>query len=181
MTEDNKNDDTALGNALKGAGYQSEGGEISKRGPGRPPKSTAGVNNTADVYKPTVERNNVDQALQPTGDGDTAGLGGSDVSDGANEAEKTHEAQSFGGKGDHDGDGKAGGSKYFPVLLKRNYRPLKDNEWKIVRDDGSYGPAPLLEDGSSPKAPAGYKIALPIAEAKSIIARGIAERADEIA
>lgn len=166
MTEDNKNDDTALGNAFKDAGYKSEGGEIGKRGPGRPPKTTAGANNTADAYKPSVERNTVDQALQPTGRGEVAGLG-------ANEA--------FGGKGDHDGDGEAGGSvKWFPVLLKRNYRPIHDTGWKIIKNDGSYAPAPRFDEGTSPKAQAGFKIALPIEEAKAIIAKGIAERADEI-
>lgn len=143
----------------------SEGGEIGKRGPGRPPKTTAGVNNTVDVYKPSVERNTVDQALQPTGGGDVAGLG----------------PEPFGGKGDHDGDGKVGGTvKWFPVLLKRNYRPLSDTGWKIIKNDGSYAPAPHFDEGTSPKAMAGYKIALPIEEAKGIIAKGIAERADEI-
>jgi|SRR5215217_2702368 len=179
MADEVKN--PALADALKDAGYQSEGGEISKRGPGRPPKTTAGTNNTVDAYRPSVERNNVDQALQPTGEGSTAGLGGSDIHDGANDAEKEHEAQAFGGKGDHDGDGKVGGVKYFPVLLKRNYRPLNDANWRVIKTDGSYAKPNLPEDGSSPKAPAGYKIALPIDEAKGLIARGIAERADEIA
>jgi hypothetical protein len=164
------------------ADYKSEGGEPGKRGPGRPPKTTAGVNNTADTYTPSVERNNVDQALQPTG-ASTAGLGGSDISDGADAAEKEHAARAepFGGKGDHDADGKAGGTaKFFPVLLKRNYRPVSDTNWKIVKADGSYGPPPKFEDGASPKAHAGYKIALPVEEAKTIIAKGVAERADEI-
>lgn len=172
---DDKN--TVLGDALKDAGYQSEGGEISRRGPGRPPKTTAGVNNAADTYQPSVERNNIDQALQPTGLADNqAGLGGSDVHDGSE-----LEAKPFGGKGDHDGDGKVGGAtKYFPVTLKRNYRPLGDNDWRIITVDGDQKAPPFIEDGSSPKAPAGSKIALPIAEAKDIIKRGIAERADEI-
>lgn len=154
-----------------------------KRGPGRPPKTTAGVNNTADVYTPTVERNNTDQALQPTGDGSIATLGGSDVHDGENAAEKQQivNAAPFGGKGDHDGDGKAGGAAdYFPVTLKRNYRPLGDHAWRIIKTDGSYGKPPEPADGVSPKAPAGSMIALPRDEAKSIIARGIAERADAI-
>lgn len=185
---DDKN--TVLGDALKDAGYQSEGGEISKRGPGRPPKTTAGVNNTADTYVPSVERNNVDQALQPTGLSDNkAGLGGSDIHDGANAAEKEHQQTTrgapnpvaFGGKGDHDGDGKVGGAtKFFPVTLKRNYRPLGDYNWRIITVDGEQKMPPEISDGSSPKAPAGSKIALPIDEAKSIIARGIADRADEI-
>lgn len=181
MADEVKN--PALADALKDAGYQSEGGEISKRGPGRPPKTTAGVNNAADTYTPSVERNNVDQALQPTGLADNkAGLGGSDIHDGANDAEKEHQAQAFGGKGDHDGDGKVGGAtKFFPVTLKRNYRPLGDTNWRIITVDGDQKAPPEISDGSSPKAPAGSKIALPIDEAKSIIARGIAERADEIA
>lgn len=160
--------------------YKSEGGEISKRGPGRPPKTTAGVNNTADTYVPSIERNNVDQALQPTGLSDNqAGLGGSNIHDGA-ESEKA-ENKPFGGKGDHDGNGKVGGAtKYFPVTIKRGYRPLTD-DWRIVTVDGDQKAPPIPENGASPKAPAGSKIALPIEEAKDIIKRGIAERADEIA
>jgi len=148
--------------------------EIIKRGPGRPPapKTTAGVNNTSDAYTPSVERNNVDQALQPTGVGSTAGLGGSDIKDGA-ESEKPENKN----QPDPTPEPEV---KYFPVTLKRNYRPLNDDQWKIVKLDGTYGPAPVSEDGTSPKAPAGYTIALPIDEAKSIIARGIGERADEI-
>jgi len=167
MTDENKNDDTALGNALKDAGYKSEGGEISKRGPGRPPRTTAGVNNATDTYRPSVERNNLDQALQPTGTTKDAVAGATEP---------------FGGLGDHDGDGEPGGnaaSKFFPVTLKRNYRPLTDN-WRIVRDDGSFGPKPKFDEGTTPKVFAGYKIGLPIDEAKGIIAKGIAERADEI-
>jgi hypothetical protein len=212
MADENK---TALGDALANAGYKSEGGEIGKRGPGRPPKTTAGVNNTVDTYQPSVERNNIDQALQPTGPDAVAGLGGTDIHDGAKgqgglgaakdfqasrdfnkqEGMQTVEvgeegrggagggsSRLFGGKGDHDEGGKVGGAtKYFPVLLKRNYRPLNDGDWKIVREDGSLAAPPPFEDGTSPKAPAGYKIALPIEEAKGLINRGIAERADEIA
>lgn len=168
MADEVKN--PALADALKDAGYRSEGGEISKRGPGRPPKTTAGVNNTADTYTPSVERNNVDQALQPTGEGSEAGLGGSDISDGAESEKPENKNQPVAPVQE----------KYFPVLLKRNYRPLKDNGWKIVKTDGTYGDAPVSDDGTSPKASAGYTIALPIDEAKSIIARGIGERADEI-
>lgn len=162
--------------------YKSEGGEIGKRGPGRPPKSTAGVNNAADTYTPSVERNNTDQALQPTGLIDNqAGLGGSSIHDGV-ESEKT-ENKPFGGKGDHDGDGKPGGAtKYFPVLLKRNYRPLKDDEWRPLNiKTHEFGSIPDSDDTVTLKLRAGDYVGLPVDEAKDVIRRGIAERADEIA
>lgn len=163
MKQAEANKDTTPG----GATYESEGGELSRRKPGRPPKTTAGVNNTVDTYVPSPERNNRDQALQPTGDGDVAG---------------ETATKPFGGKGDHDGDGEPGGtavSKFFPVTLKRNYRPETDN-WRVVNVDGSYGPKPHFDENTTPKVMAGYKIGLPIEEAKKIIAKGIADRADEI-
>lgn len=169
MADDNK-PDTALAEAMAKAEYQSEGGELSRRKPGRPPKTTAGVANTVDTYEPSKERNNLDQALQPTGEGHIAGDG--DAPDGV----------PFGGKGDHDKDGKPGGSavsEMFPVLLKKNYRPMTNN-WRIVKTDGSLGPAPEFGADESPKAKAGFKIALPKDEAKDIIGKGIAERADAL-
>lgn len=175
----NEPENTAFADAMKqaeankdatpgGATYESEGGELSRRKPGRPPKTTAGVNNTVDTYEPSPERNNRDQALQPTGE--QGGVSG-----------KT-ETKPFGGKGDHDGDGEPGGNaaySFFPVLLKKNYRP-KTNNWRIVKIDGSFGPKPEFGEDESPKAKAGFKIGLPKDEAKEIIAKGIAERADEL-
>lgn len=148
----------ALSDALKEAGYQSEGGEIGRRKPGRPPKTSAAVDNANTNYQPSPERNNVDQALQPTGDGDVAG-----ATDGSVKA-----------------NDKALSGKLFPVRLKRNYRPLEDDNWLTINQDGSYGSRPVFADGETPKVKAGYAIALPVEEAKAIIAKGIAERADEI-
>ncbi len=168
MADENDKPHTAFAEAMeKAQEHQSEGGEISRRKPGRPPRTTAGVNNSTDTYRPSVERNNLDQALQPTGTTDDAVAGATEP---------------FGGKGDHDGDGEPGGnaaSKFFPVTLKRNYRPKTDN-WRIVKIDGSFGPKPHFEEGTTPKALAGFQIGLPIDEAKEIIAKGIAERADAI-
>lgn len=170
MADENEKPRTAMADALERAeenrgDYQSEGGELSRRKPGRPPKTTAGVDNTVDVYRPSERRNNLDQSLQPTGGDEVAGA-----------------TAPFGGKGDHDGDGKAGGnaaSQFFPVLIKRGYRPLTEN-WRIVKEDGSFGHKPTFPEGESPKVKPGYTIGLPIDEAKKVIRAGIGERADEI-
>jgi hypothetical protein len=165
MADENDKPHTAFAEAMeKAQEHQSEGGEISRRKPGRPPKSTAGINNTVDTYRPSVERNNIDQALQPTGEGDTAGLGGSSIHAGANEAEKVHEAQE---------------ADLFPVLIRRGYVPLTDN-WCIVKEDGSFGPKPHFEEDENRKVRPGFKIALPKEEARGLIKAGIAERADEL-
>lgn len=67
--------------------------------------------------------------------------------------------------------------KLFPVKLLKNYRPISE-EAQIQDVEGTYRP---LSEEEAMKVEAGKHVALPIEEAKSIIAKKIGERADEIA
>lgn len=97
---------------------------------------------------------------------------------------------------------KAAPQKLFPVVLSKNYAPsgqyeivgyLKDavkrkdaaGNWKIVEPEefikGEMKPHPSPGVGYNGKIWAGTHIGLPVEEAKTVIAKKIAERADAIA
>lgn len=67
--------------------------------------------------------------------------------------------------------------KLFPVKLLKNYRPISV-EAQIQDDDGEYRP---LSDEEAQKVMAGAHVALPVDEAKNVIANRIAERNDPVA
>lgn len=66
--------------------------------------------------------------------------------------------------------------KLFPVKLVKNYRPISPDA-QIQGDDGEYRP---LTDEEAMKVEAGKHIAVPVAEAQSVIEKKIAERNDPI-
>lgn len=66
--------------------------------------------------------------------------------------------------------------KLFPVKLLKNYRPISP-EAQIQDKDGKYRP---LTGDEAAKVTAGEFIALPVAEAQSVIEKRIAERNDPI-
>jgi hypothetical protein len=66
--------------------------------------------------------------------------------------------------------------KLFPVKLVRNYRPISP-DFQILGEGGVYRP-PTEEDRAKVKA--GEFIALPVAEAQSVVEKKIAERNDPI-
>lgn len=66
--------------------------------------------------------------------------------------------------------------KLFPVKLLRNYRPIS-TEAQIQDKDGKYRP---LTGDEAAKVNAGEFIALPVAEAQSVVEKKIAERNDPI-
>ena len=68
--------------------------------------------------------------------------------------------------------------KLFPVKLLKNYRPI--SQAAQIKDEKT-GEGRPLNDEESQKVRAGQHIALPVAEAKDVIAKKIAERDDEIA
>ncbi|SDG34638.1 hypothetical protein [Pelagibacterium luteolum] len=108
--------------------------------------------------------------------------------------------EDFGGKGDHDNDGKAGGAKdakLVPMLLKRNYVPMghfdivghhrkevteKNASGQIIVKspavfvEGEMAPPPMPGVGSDNKVWSGTTVRLPIEEAKRAKDLGIAER-----
>lgn len=219
MSEDDKNPKTAMQEALErasklaenpplpalnapegveftppGQHYESEGGEISKRKPGRPARTHSDVDNTSTNYKPSVERNNLDQALQPTGPaGGVAGKGNWEDFDEDNlpptpqdwKPEPVVKALASLVSKEHDSPPPIEGAKdarekMFPVRLLRNYRPATDR-WYPILGNGKVGQQPAVDaDGASTKINAGYLVVLPITEAKQLIKRGLAERADDL-
>jgi hypothetical protein len=66
--------------------------------------------------------------------------------------------------------------KLFPVKLLKNYRPIS-TEAQIQDKDGKYRP---LTGDEAAKVSAGEFVALPVAEAQSVIEKRIAERNDPI-
>lgn len=74
-------------------------------------------------------------------------------------AEEEPKQEPFGGKGDHNGDGKPGGSvkSKLPVRLLRGYAPL-DGGRKLI---------------------AGEVVELPAQEARAVVEKRVAERADD--
>lgn len=69
--------------------------------------------------------------------------------------------------------------KLFPVKLLKNYRPVSsDAQIEDEEITGEY--RPLTEDEAQ-KVRAGRSIALPVEEAKTVIASKIAERNDPVA
>jgi hypothetical protein len=66
--------------------------------------------------------------------------------------------------------------KLFPVKLVKNYRPISPDA-QIQGEDGEYRP---LTDEEAAKVTAGNHIAIPVAEAQSVIEKKIAERNDPI-
>lgn len=64
--------------------------------------------------------------------------------------------------------------KLFPVSLLKNYHPV--NEFKIIGEDGARDP----DDCEREKVMAGTTVLLDVEEAKTVIAKKIAERADAI-
>lgn len=93
-------------------------------------------------------------------------------------------------------------SKMFPVLLNKNYAPIKDYEivgylrpevkrkdsagnWRVEQKEefikGEMKPHESPGVGYPGKIWAGTQIKLPVDEAKDVIAKKIAERADVIA
>jgi len=163
-------------------------GVEEKRRPGRPPKAVtkAAIGNTSTNYVPSAERNNLDQALQPTGMGTVAGGLDFDESDLTEVSEAWRAEKIVPGlaKIAAEADDSPSpisapeaGEKLFPVRMLRNYRPATDR-WYPILLNGKLGKAPT--EGESVKVKAGYKIALPMSEAKQVIARGLAERADAL-
>lgn len=84
---------------------------------------------------------------------------------------------------DHDDDGVNGGSKakWFPVLLKKNYRPA--GPYQVIDAEGVAQtpnvPAELAE-GFGNRIVAGWTINLHKDEAIKVIKAGIADRADPL-
>lgn len=64
--------------------------------------------------------------------------------------------------------------KLFPLIMKRNYVPL--GRWMIGDLEGSREPGADERE----KARAGWKVLLPVEEARNCVARGIADRNDPI-
>ncbi len=168
-------------------------GVAEKRKPGRPAKAitTARVDNSNANYTPSVERNNVDQALQPAAGHGVAGFGDWSDFDEDNLADITEAwkpepvnnrlASLVPREMDSPSPIRAPDEKekLFPVFLKRNYRPATDR-WYPVTNDGRVGRQPKREDGDGIKILAGYKVLLPLSEAKQLIERGLATRADDL-
>jgi hypothetical protein len=146
-------------------------GVEEKRRPGRQPKAPAVVDTRNTNYSPSPERNDLVQSVQPTGRGGVSGDAGDS---GPNNL------------GDWDNDGQAGGDiknqKMFPVKLLKNYRPA--GYWERMTLDGERGNRPTVEKGQegtiADRVNAGYSIYLPIDEAKDIIKKGLAVRADDL-
>lgn len=153
----------------------------------KPTSQTKGLNALTN-YQPSPERNAIDQASQPTGTGSVAGgLEGFDE-DNLDETTiawrpepiSTHLAKLAGDIAAPEPiEVPQADEKLFPVRLLRNYRPATDR-WYPLLSNGKLGKKPVSEEGLSLKVGAGYFITLPISEAKQIIKRGIAERADSI-
>lgn len=175
-----------------GEHYESEGGEISKRKPGRPAKTHAAVDNTSTNYKPSVERNNMDQALQPTGltkdsvAGDWTDFDEDNLPPTPDEWKPEPVVAKLAALVDKANDSpppiqaaKDEREKMFPVRLLRNYRPATDR-WYPILGDGRVGARPKTEEGASPKIMAGYLVVLPQTEAYQLIERRLAERADAL-
>ena len=72
--------------------------------------------------------------------------------------------------------------KTFPVRLLKNYRPA--DKFEIKDAEGNWQAPPVVAEGQDPglvfKMKAGTTIKLPLDEAKGLIAKRIAERADEL-
>jgi hypothetical protein len=66
--------------------------------------------------------------------------------------------------------------KLFPVKLVKNYRPISP-DFQILGEGGVYRPP---NDEERSKVTAGEFIALPVAEAQSVVEKKIAERNDPI-
>ncbi|MEK1928242.1 MAG: hypothetical protein AAAC47_00345 [Pararhizobium sp.] len=73
---------------------------------------------------------------------------------------------------------KKASEKLFPVKLLKNYRPVSVEAQVQDEKTGEYRP---LTEEESQKVRAGEHIALPVQEAKDVIANRIAERNDAIA
>lgn len=158
--------------------------------PDAPVAQTRGVNSLTN-YQPSVARNDMDQAVQPTGTGSIAGRGTwqdfdeSDLPETPADWRPVPVARALSQlvSPEHGSpapiDVPAPDEKLFPVRLLRNYRPATDR-WYPILSDGRVGARPALDDGMTPKVPAGYFVVLPLSEAKQLIKRGIAERADAI-
>lgn len=164
-------------------------GVAEKRKPGRPPKAPPAA---ADAnYTPSIERNNEQQAYQPTAGTGVAGYGDWDDFDESALADTTETwkpepvltklATLVPKEFDSPAPIKPpdANEKLFPVFLKRNYRPATDR-WYPVLADGRVGRQPKREEGDSIKVMAGYKVLLPLSEARQLIERGLAVRADDL-
>lgn len=68
---------------------------------------------------------------------------------------------------------KAEEERLFPVMLKRDY-------WAFDHSRAYFPKSPETGEPISNRIPAGTKIPLPVAEARKLIAAGIAERADAL-
>jgi hypothetical protein len=79
------------------------------------------------------------------------------------------------------GDGKDS-EKFFPVRMLKGYRPI--DKFKRVDKDGEYVDPPELkadqDKGLYYKLTPGEVYALPLPEAREVMARGLAERADPL-
>ncbi len=167
-------------------------GVEEKRKPGRPPKAAthAFVDNTSTQYTPSPERNDIDQAKQPTGTKGkgVAGWGDFDESD-LQETEGEWRDERVSGRmaglvaKENDSPppipAPDKGEPLFPVRMLRNYRPASDR-WYPILTNGKLGKRPPVEDGASPKIQKGYFVALPQSEAVQLVKRGLAERQDAL-
>lgn len=79
------------------------------------------------------------------------------------------------------GDGKDS-DKFFPVRLLKGYRPI--DKFKRIGENGEFIDPPSLnadqDKGLYYKLTPGEVYALPLPEAKEVMARGLAERADPL-
>ena len=73
---------------------------------------------------------------------------------------------------------KKASEKLFPVKLLKNYRPASLEAQIQDEATGEYRP---MDDEESQKVRAGQHIALPVQEARDVIAKRIAERNDPVA
>lgn len=100
------------------------------------------------------------------------------------EATASHEAVvTYSPALDHDEDGKNGGSKakWFPVKLKKNYRP--GGPYQVLDLDGDPqvpDVPPELAESFGHRIVKGWTINLQMEEAKNVIRLGIADRADPL-
>ncbi len=163
-----------------------------KRKPGRPPKATKPTDGTNTNYTPSIDRNEDDQAAQPTGLGSgVAGYGDwSDFDESQLEdvegvwvPERIDPRMSTLVSKENDSpppiQAAPKDDKLFPVRILRNYKPMTDRWYPILRN-GKVGRAPRNDDGSTTKIMKGFSVLLPLTEAKQVIQRGIGERADAL-
>lgn len=168
-------------------------GVAEKRKPGRPAKAAPVVDNVSTNYQPSVERNEVAMAAQPTGTGSVSGWLRDDELVDTNDvwrgeavvprmaglvAKENDSPPPIGIAPETD--------RPFPVRLLRNYVP-RTERWAPMLRDGRAGRKPQAVDSMGnvipeglTKVDKGFTIFVPVSEAKELIERGLAVRADDL-